>query len=100
MNQSFFVLKSTFDFCVHPFTFVAERKALKDVYFAKTRAAGRVVFSLVRAPAHVAPLLAHWWAAGDASLIHNLQLLKAREFITCIILEAQDLFTCCVKDKR
>jgi hypothetical protein len=45
-------------------TFVTERKALKDVYFmhnlARTWAAGRVIFSLTRAPGQVASLQAHW----------------------------------------
>jgi hypothetical protein len=52
------VLKSTFDSCVHSYTFVTEKKALKEDYFmhywAKTRAASEEIFSLARVPAQVA----------------------------------------------
>jgi hypothetical protein len=57
------IWKNTFDSCVHPHTFVTERKAWKDVYFmhnlAERSEAERALFSLARA------------ALKDVYVIHN-----------------------------
>jgi hypothetical protein len=54
---------------IYSYTFVTKRKALKHVYFennlAKTWTIGRVIFSLAKAPAHVAPLQAQWCGIGN-----------------------------------